>query len=227
MRLCFAAFEVAVALLVACTDDPERPDATPHLRDAGTHQLDPGVDGSASTPSRDAGRGPADGGLRDASPRTDALPPAPGALCTSCGACEESLPVARSEHVPGDVVYPDRPPASGDHNSCWTSYGVHDEPVPDERWVHNLEHGAVVFLYNCPQGCPDQVSQLRKLVADCGSWAILTPYDLMPEGYAAVSWGHRIVSSCVDLQAFAAFYAKNANLAPESNNANPSEACGP
>src|SRR5262245_53797475 len=76
-------------------------------------------------------------------PRVDA-----GGLCTSCGACAQSQPIQGFMHVSGHIDYPDPPPASGNHNGrCWSDWGVIASEVPPERWVHNLEHGGIVFLY--------------------------------------------------------------------------------
>jgi hypothetical protein len=46
-------------------------------------------------------------------------------------------------HVPGPVVRSVIPPVGRDHNAVWANCGVYDEPLPNERAVHNLEHGAV------------------------------------------------------------------------------------
>jgi len=70
-----------------------------------------------------------------------------GTVCTTCGDCEEERPVESASHLLGPIDYPDPPPAGGDHNPCWTTWGVHADVVPVERWVHNLEHGGVVYLY--------------------------------------------------------------------------------
>ncbi len=40
-----------------------------------------------------------------------------------------------------------RPPASGCHSPGQASYGIHEEPIPHELQVHNLEHGAVIIQY--------------------------------------------------------------------------------
>lgn len=43
------------------------------------------------------------------------------------------------------------PPTSGCHSRSQAAYGVHEEPIPGELQVHNLEHGAVIIQYR-PSG---------------------------------------------------------------------------
>lgn len=34
--------------------------------------------------------------------------------------------------------------------------------IPAEYWRHNLEHGSIVVLYKCPQGCDADFEALRQ-----------------------------------------------------------------
>jgi Protein of unknown function (DUF3105) len=149
-------------------------------------------------------------------------------VCDTCGACDEVVnlpPIAH--HVDGKVNYPDPPPAGGDHNICWAIWGIHTDAVPAERWVHNLEHGGIVFLYNCPDDCGKDAAALSAITAFVGrhQQALITRYDGMTKKFAAVSWGHRFVSNCIDPQAAAAFYAVHVDRAPESITSNPDPSC--
>ncbi len=148
-------------------------------------------------------------------------------ICTAAGDCEESQPVVSFDHVDTPIDYPDPPPTSGPHNSCWVAYGAYDTEVADERWVHNLEHGAVVFLYDCPSGCPDEVAALEALIVG-KPFAILSPYSLLPSpGFAVVSWGRRLVTDTLDVEAFEAFYAAHVDQGGESTTAPPPASCPP
>jgi Protein of unknown function (DUF3105) len=160
-------------------------------------------------------------GLRDATSDDDG---GSAAICTRCDACEESVSIDSAAHVVGPVHYPSRPPAGGDHNACWTQFGVLEEPSAAERWVHTLEHGAVAVLYDCPSGCADEVADLAAFARD-RSWALVTSYPDMPTRFAIVAWGHRLKSDCLDLAAFADFYDAHANRAPESISSGPPEGC--
>jgi hypothetical protein len=46
------------------------------------------------------------------------------------------------------ITYPSYPPTYGPHWGTPATWGFHSEVVPDERAVHNLEHGGVVASYN-------------------------------------------------------------------------------
>jgi hypothetical protein len=145
-------------------------------------------------------------------------------ICTSCGACEETFSVGSAVHRRGDLSYDENPPIGGDHNPYWATWGVHDDAVADQCFVHNMEHGGVVFLYHCPDGCPAEVAKLETFVADHPR-TLLTPYDPLPARFAVTAWGRRIVSDCLDLAAFTEFYEAAFNQGPESIGANPPVEC--
>ena len=145
-------------------------------------------------------------------------------LCTSCGGCAEALPVTSRLHVTGPLEYPDPPPVGGDHDPCWAPWGVHSEAVPPRNWVHNLEHGGVVFLYNCPDGCSADLEAFAAL-ARANQRTLLTPYADLPARFALVAWGHRILSACVDKPVFQAFYDMHFDHGPESLASDPPAEC--
>ena len=145
-------------------------------------------------------------------------------ICTDSGDCDESVEVGPPEHQQGSIDYPDPPPAGGMHNPCWGSFGVHEDPLPAENWVHNLEHGAVVYLYECPDDCDADVAKLRDLV-EGRPFALLTPYSGLSTRFAVVAWGHRLESDELDLDAFAAFYDAYSDLGPESTTSGPPSGC--
>jgi hypothetical protein len=147
-----------------------------------------------------------------------------GPLCTTCGACAQGLPVMGAQHVSGSIDYPDPPPTSGPHNSCWGNWGVQDAELRPKRWVHNLEHGGVVFLYHCEQACPDELQALQNLVQD-RPLTVVTAYAALPTRFAAVAWGYRLLSPCFDAEAFAAFYAAHVNHGREAVASAPPPQC--
>jgi hypothetical protein len=68
------------------------------------------------------------------------------------------------DHPPAGqpIGYASYPPTSGAHWNTPATWGLHNEPVPDERAVHNMEHGGVVASYNNISG--DDLAKLRALV---------------------------------------------------------------
>ena len=79
------------------------------------------------------------------------------------------LPDRGQEHVPQGtkITYQEYPPSSGKHWPVWAPWGIYRDAVPEEVFVHNLEHGGIVILYNCATPCPDLVRQLDE------TWAAL------------------------------------------------------
>lgn len=90
--------------------------------------------------------------------------------------------------------YNSSPPSSGWHVGLLANWGVHEDPLPPELFIHNLEDGGVVLVYDCPDGCDDLRAGLTSLVEDGGGNVLLTPYTgISHEGVAyrgaAVAWG--------------------------------------
>jgi hypothetical protein len=82
------------------------------------------------------------------------------------------------DHVTGPVTYSVLPPVGGPHNPVWMNAGVYTKPVPTERAVHNLEHGAVWITYNPNLSAAD----VKKLTA------FVTKQSLIPEPASAVGF---------------------------------------
>jgi hypothetical protein len=120
---------------------------------------------------------------------------------------------------------PEYPPVSGDHYGEWAEFKEYAKPVAAGYWLHNLEHGGLVLLYNCPAGCSDEVKQLRALVtalpteaATCSPTvkrAILAPDTVMSARFAVIGWGHSLSGDCLDSAAFHGFMNDHFRKAPE------------
>jgi hypothetical protein len=139
----------------------------------------------------------------------------PGPLCASCGGCEEHQDNPSRLHVSGPVDYPDPPPTGGMHDQCWGTWGVHDSTLAPEHWVHNLEHGGMVLLYHCDDGCSAEVERMKAFVT-AHPRTLLTSYAELPKRFAVVAWGYRVVSDCLDDAVLARFYAEHFDRGPES-----------
>lgn len=90
-----------------------------------------------------------------------------------------------AQHPP----YNSNPPTSGWHYNNLARWGIHTEPVEDELQVHNLEDGGVVIQYNCPEGCPELVSQLAGIVNSYRDRMVLAPRTNMDTKIALTAWG--------------------------------------
>ncbi len=96
--------------------------------------------------------------------------------------------------------YNTRPPTSGPHYTTLAPWGVHNQPIPNEVQVHNLEDGGVLVQYNCPQGCPELVQPLAAIVERYGDGVILAPYPDMEARIALTAWGRMDTMEALDEQ---------------------------
>ena len=134
-------------------------------------------------------------------------------------------------HVPEEqsVDYSTTPPTSGDHWDWWARCGFYEDGLPDERIVHNLEHGNVVVSYNLPDG--PELERLKEFMDDfelAPSWAITRFYDEIPEGTVALStWGVLDTMQGVDEDRIERFFRHYAGtLGPEFPNGAPCTTSG-
>lgn len=107
------------------------------------------------------------------------------------------------DHVTGRVTYAVTPPVGGPHNPVWMNAGVYTKPVPSERAVHNLEHGAVWITYR-PDLPAAEVKQLvafvdKQSMIDEGNgqanrYLDLSPWadDKLPSPIVMSSWGYQL-----------------------------------
>jgi hypothetical protein len=131
-------------------------------------------------------------------------------------------------HVSGPVTYSVTPPVGGDHNATWMNCGVYDQPVPSERAVHNMEHGAVWITYQ-PSLPKAQLDQLYAFFArqktftspENGSqsrYIDITPYPGLPSPIVVTSWGFQLkLTSATDprLQQFVDKFRYSQQYTPE------------
>ena len=89
------------------------------------------------------------------------------------------------------IAYPSYPPTYGAHWPAPATWGFHSEVVPDERAVHNLEHGGVVASYN--NITPDALAALQTLLTTYPKdkygevKLVIRPYDKIPAGTLALT----------------------------------------
>ena len=117
---------------------------------------------------------------------------------------EESTHVEEGE----TVSYTTSPPASGNHWPVPAPCGFYTDPIPDERAVHNMEHGNIVVSYNLP--AEEDVSALRDAVNDIGLnrvWGVSRPYSGIEPGQIVLNtWGVMDSFSGVDKDRIGTFF---------------------
>jgi Protein of unknown function (DUF3105) len=139
------------------------------------------------------------------------------------------------DHVTGPVTYSVLPPVGGPHNAIWMNAGVYTKPVPTERAVHNLEHGAVWITYD-PKLPAAEVAQLTEFVTkqsliaepaseigisgDSNRYMDLSPWasNSLPSPIVMSAWGHQLrVTSPTDprLQQFVDTFRHKQKYSPE------------
>src|SRR5438552_8176345 len=126
-------------------------------------------------------------------------------------------------HVPegSAITYQHNPPASGPHYPVWLRYHEYPGVLARGYWVHNLEHGAIVFLYR-PDTPAATVTALRDAFRalpndpECNAPRALMLQDpLMPRAVAVVAADWLLDGETVDAQAIRNFALQHRNHAPE------------
>ncbi|XP_066245223.1 uncharacterized protein [Euwallacea similis] len=139
--------------------------------------------------------------------------------------------IQSTEHIPQQysaqhrcmnesIEYDEIIPTFGTHRPLWAVYGEYNF-LPKQRWLHNLEHGAVVMLYH-PCANLNEITLLRKIVKRCLYRHVITPYNLLTptRPLALATWGHRFEMSKVDQEDVAAFIKQHALKGPEQTHRN-------
>jgi hypothetical protein len=116
------------------------------------------------------------------------------------------------------------PPTGGPHCPTPAACTVFTQPINECQWVHNLEHGHVALLYNCPQGCPDIANSLTAIRDQSGvsEKVVLTPWPPLNAKVAAVVWGWSWSGDSVDQDAIKCIFSHQGEDAPEAGGE-----CGP
>ena len=161
-----------------------------------------------------------------------------GVAMFSIGGCSivvEQWALEKASHVPvgTDITWTSNPPSSGSHFPVWAAYQAFSTPVPRGYYVHDLEHGAVVLLFNCARsdaGCDELPAALQQVsdalpsdgmcTAPVRVRTVISPDPLLPTPIAAVAWGFVYRAECVDLPSLKAFAAAHYAQGPENVCAN-------
>ncbi len=129
-----------------------------------------------------------------------------------CDGVLHSVPGEVGAHVPvgTTIEWSSNPPATGPHWPSWAGWGRMYETLERGYWMHNAEHGGVILLHNCPDGCPEVVDALVTVVREADvdetctapvtKRMIIAADPLLPAGtqVAAVGWNTYYTASCYD-----------------------------
>ncbi|KAG0715432.1 hypothetical protein GWK47_011932 [Chionoecetes opilio] len=108
-------------------------------------------------------------------------------------------------------------PTYGPHRPLWPVFGEY-QFVPVQRWLHSLEHGGIVMLYD-PCTEPLLVHRLRKLLKGCFRKHIITPYTLLTKKrpLALMAWGCSLEMAAVNEREVKTFIKTRALHGPEGH----------
>lgn len=132
--------------------------------------------------------------------------PLPGTMYETQG--NEHLADASSPHP----AYNSNPPTSGWHLPPIPRPGIYVTPVVPEGLGHFMEHGGVWVLYNCPDGCPEDVAALERIVNEANDDnrpVALAPFPSMESRFATVAWQYNQLFDTVDRGGIKNFIARH------------------
>ena len=142
-------------------------------------------------------------------------------------AAGESVQIMVSDpHIPVDSdpgQYNSDPPTSGRHYAEESRAGFFDNnnyQFPAGYLVHNLEHGYVIFWYNCDlldeSGCTNLKEQIKTTIDDLGGVKLIAyPWPSLDIPLVMTSWGRLQRFETFDAEQAKAFYRSTLNKAPE------------
>jgi hypothetical protein len=125
------------------------------------------------------------------------------------------------------------PPASGPHYNLQGYAPVGWQTVIDPggtalqegQYIHNLEHGGIAILYNCPSGCSTLEGQLKNYVKNLAPAEplyhevklVMSPYSrgMGSHKIALVAWDYIQFLDSYDQNAITKFYENHVDQGPE------------
>lgn len=144
----------------------------------------------------------------------------------------DEVPVSSRDHVANGSAlpaYPSDPPAGGPHYPSTYTAGFYTEAdaenLPKEHagyLVHNLEHGYIIFWYNCAADpsvdCEALQAGIKQVMGEFNNRKVIGfPWPSQSEPLVMTSWGRIMRLNGLDLDAMRRFTRANMNKAPEPN----------
>ncbi len=131
----------------------------------------------------------------------------------------DEQPIQGQEHIAdgsfNHPAYSSNPPTSGWHWPAPADWGVYVQEEPDERLVHNLEHGGVNVFYR-PDLSQEDKNNLETIVLAYPIRVILAPRSANESLISLASWGRLKKLDRFDESEIRDFIQKNRNHGPET-----------
>ena len=139
----------------------------------------------------------------------------------------EEIPImADYSHVEEDTdpgPYNSNPPTSGLHYEEDLQAGFYNENTyefPEGYLVHNLEHGYIIFWYNCSlldeADCQTLTGQIKHVMQAEDNYKVIAyPWEETDTPLVLTSWGRLMRLDTFDEEAVLDFIHRNRNKAPE------------
>jgi len=155
---------------------------------------------------------------------------------TVSGTIGTAVPDEGRNHVDASTTptYKFYPPASGPHYSAtgiapvpWKTIATSSSPLAEGQYIHNLEHGGMAILYNCPSGadCTTLQNALENYVMNLAPIeptfgevkVVMTPYSQgMQKKVALLAWDYIEFLDAYDQNAITQFYENHVDKGPEA-----------
>ena len=148
-------------------------------------------------------------------------------LATSGPLLGEAIPVDPDRsHIAEDSdpgPYNSNPPTSGHHYPTPLTAGFYDTNTyqyPQGHLVHDLEHGYIIFWYNCKVlsdgQCSDLKTQIKAVMASADNFKVIAyPWDSIDVPVVMTSWGYLLRLPSFDANLAGSFIQQHRNRSPE------------
>ncbi len=126
--------------------------------------------------------------------------------------------VQGANHIAEGAAHPEynsNPPSSGWHYASPARGGFHNEPLPDEQVIHNLEHGDIWIAYR-----PDISDEAKQaLESFAGKYVVVSPRMENDGDISLVAWGRvdtfDVANDAIDEVRISGFIKRYDNRGPE------------
>jgi len=146
----------------------------------------------------------------------------------AAGEAQDIMASRQHLQVGSDFDHNTDPPTSGPHYEVPLEPGFYEQSDldgmgadPDGFLVHSLEHGYVIFWYNCEVAgaseCEEIKTGIQDILADDGFKLIAVPRESTKVALVMTTWGQMLELDEFDRSAALDFINRNRGRAPEPN----------